>query len=220
MIGKQFFNQIGNLSGYALTAYIIATYVPSNYQFFGFMILIAVAVLTPIMDLLSSKKEIEQKENELRFAETQTRNKSEMLMDAQNELRRYRILIDACEMELNKLRMKLCAVDRAAGTKHYREFAWFGFDDAGIKRRLWEMSYGSGQSSTKEPPKSQSGKSERPDVTNIRNALRILGLPERATKDEIRAAYRERVKTAHPDHGGNNDALRAVMWAKEILLGD
>lgn len=40
-----------------------------------------------------------------------------------------------------------------------------------------------------------------------------LGISSHATDDEIKAAYRAKVKEAHPDHGGTPDAIRKVLRA-------
>ena len=44
-------------------------------------------------------------------------------------------------------------------------------------------------------------------------ALATLGLPAEASSEEIRAAYRERVKEVHPDHGGDEEAFKQVREA-------
>ena len=50
-------------------------------------------------------------------------------------------------------------------------------------------------------------------------ARRVLGVGEAASSDEIRAAYRAAVKTAHPDHGGTAEELRLTLEAFRILEG-
>ena len=50
-------------------------------------------------------------------------------------------------------------------------------------------------------------------------ARRVLGVGEAASPDEIRAAYRAAVKTAHPDHGGTAEELRLTLEAFRILEG-
>lgn len=50
-------------------------------------------------------------------------------------------------------------------------------------------------------------------------ARRVLGVGEGASPDEVRAAYRSAVKTAHPDHGGTADELRLTLEAWRILEG-
>ncbi|MFB6180031.1 MAG: J domain-containing protein [Halorientalis sp.] len=41
----------------------------------------------------------------------------------------------------------------------------------------------------------------------------VLGLPVEATVEEIRTAYREKVKEVHPDHGGDEDEFKRVREA-------
>ena len=45
----------------------------------------------------------------------------------------------------------------------------------------------------------------------------VLGLDSDADEAEIKRAYRERVKEAHPDHGGSVEEFRAVRTAYERL---
>ncbi|WP_132061575.1 ferredoxin Fer [Halorussus amylolyticus] len=47
--------------------------------------------------------------------------------------------------------------------------------------------------------------------------LAVLGLDADPDDDELRRAYRERVKEAHPDHGGSAEEFRAVRDAYEQL---
>ena len=44
-------------------------------------------------------------------------------------------------------------------------------------------------------------------------ALAVLGLPVGASASEITAAYREKIKQVHPDHGGDHEAFRRVHEA-------
>jgi len=49
-------------------------------------------------------------------------------------------------------------------------------------------------------------------------AHEVLGVDPDADEGEIRSAFRDRVKTVHPDQGGSVDAMRRVKRAKEVLL--
>lgn len=44
-------------------------------------------------------------------------------------------------------------------------------------------------------------------------AFEVLDLPEDASTAEIKAAYRERVKDVHPDHGGDRDEFKRLSEA-------
>lgn len=48
-------------------------------------------------------------------------------------------------------------------------------------------------------------------------ARRILGVEEGATSDEIQTAYRSRMRTAHPDQGGNADEAARINSARDRL---
>lgn len=47
-------------------------------------------------------------------------------------------------------------------------------------------------------------------------AFAVLGLPTDASEAEIKAAYREKVKRVHPDHGGDREAFERVRTAYTI----
>jgi hypothetical protein len=48
----------------------------------------------------------------------------------------------------------------------------------------------------------------------------VLDVSPEAGDDAIRAAYREKLKEAHPDHGGSSEAFRRVRDARDELLND
>ena len=51
-------------------------------------------------------------------------------------------------------------------------------------------------------------------------ALRILGLDDDATADQIKEAYRRLIAGMHPDHGGSDYLAAKINQAKDYLLGD
>ncbi len=52
----------------------------------------------------------------------------------------------------------------------------------------------------------------------VTNPYEILGVRRDATDDQVKAAYRRRAKTTHPDSGGDADAFSRVQKAYELLL--
>jgi DnaJ family protein C protein 19 len=51
-------------------------------------------------------------------------------------------------------------------------------------------------------------------------ALEVLGLPESADADEVRAAHRRLIQQIHPDKGGTNYLAAKINAAKDTLLGE
>jgi DnaJ-domain-containing protein 1 len=48
----------------------------------------------------------------------------------------------------------------------------------------------------------------------------VLGVSPDATPSEVREAFRRRVQTVHPDHGGDEQEFRRVREAREAMLGE
>lgn len=49
-------------------------------------------------------------------------------------------------------------------------------------------------------------------------ALRILGVPAGASKEQVLAAHRQLIKKLHPDQGGSSFLAQQVNEAKQVLL--
>ncbi len=64
-----------------------------------------------------------------------------------------------------------------------------------------------------ETPDVDFGPPERERTSAATAAFRELGLPAGATMEEVRTAYRRRVKEVHPDRGGDEDAFKRVREA-------
>jgi len=56
---------------------------------------------------------------------------------------------------------------------------------------------------------------------DLQEAIRVLGVEDRATIREIKARHRELVKLHHPDTGntGDPEKIRKINAAYEVLLG-
>jgi len=64
-----------------------------------------------------------------------------------------------------------------------------------------------------ETPEVSLGPEPDPDVDPARQAFAELGLRQSATIDEVKSAYRDRVKRVHPDHGGDEEEFKRVREA-------
>jgi hypothetical protein len=49
------------------------------------------------------------------------------------------------------------------------------------------------------------------------NPFVILGVDVDATEEEVRAAYRRKSWTSHPDHGGSNEEMVKINAAMEVI---
>ncbi|WP_366409652.1 J domain-containing protein [Novosphingobium sp. 17-62-19] len=54
-----------------------------------------------------------------------------------------------------------------------------------------------------------------PDATSPTNWWTVLGIPRTASRAEIEAAYRDKIRTAHPDTGGTTEAASAINRARD-----
>jgi DnaJ homolog subfamily C member 19 len=52
------------------------------------------------------------------------------------------------------------------------------------------------------------------------NARRLLGVAERASREEIMVAHRRVVTMVHPDKGGTNQQVHEANAARDLLLDD
>jgi len=55
------------------------------------------------------------------------------------------------------------------------------------------------------------------NATNLDMCFRLLGISPSAPWEEIERAYRTKAKKHHPDHGGDEDAMRALNEAYALL---
>ncbi|WP_431282467.1 DnaJ domain-containing protein [Humitalea sp. 24SJ18S-53] len=65
-----------------------------------------------------------------------------------------------------------------------------------------------------QPPRAAGGAMDRTE------ALAILGLPDNATPEQIKAAHRRLMAQAHPDRGGSDWLAARINQARDLLLGD
>lgn len=54
----------------------------------------------------------------------------------------------------------------------------------------------------------------------MKDQYKILGVKRKATKKEIKNAYRDKAKTLHPDKGGNAEEFKELSEAYRILSND
>ncbi len=57
---------------------------------------------------------------------------------------------------------------------------------------------------------------ESPSRDPIAAAFDVLGLPVDATEDAVQSAYREQVKSVHPDQGGDPEAFKRLLEAYTV----
>jgi hypothetical protein len=100
--------------------------------------------------------------------------------------------------------------------------AFYGEADDAETRRLLEAyldrRFGPGWRPTEEkkeepPPRAATGMTRQ-------EALKVLGLEESASDEQIRAAHRRLMQQYHPDKGGSDYLASKINEAKDFLLGD
>lgn len=53
---------------------------------------------------------------------------------------------------------------------------------------------------------------------DVQAARALLGVGPEANADAIRAAFRAKISSAHPDNGGTAEAVQAITAARDLLL--
>jgi hypothetical protein len=51
-------------------------------------------------------------------------------------------------------------------------------------------------------------------------ALKVLGLPSNASKEQVNTRYRELMRSRHPDQGGSQEDAANLNMARSVLLDD
>ena len=54
----------------------------------------------------------------------------------------------------------------------------------------------------------------------VEDARRLLGVPEGASLEDIRAAHRRLIARVHPDTGGSADLAERVNAARDVLVAE
>jgi len=68
-------------------------------------------------------------------------------------------------------------------------------------------------------PRWQAGKRTMlPPLHAAGNAWSLLGVSPRSTREQVKQAFRERIKKAHPDAGGSAEEFRQLQWAYKAAL--
>lgn len=98
----------------------------------------------------------------------------------------------------------------------YREAA---ADEETVRRleAYFDRTFGSDWRNAEQQQQSQPR--SRSSAMSRAEALKVLGLEEGATEDEIRAAHKKLMMQNHPDRGGSDYLASKINEAKDVLLG-
>jgi len=98
----------------------------------------------------------------------------------------------------------------------YREIAAADAETARLLEAYLDRRFGGGwRKAQREEPRGD----RRDSGMSREEALRVLGLKEGATADEVRAAHRKLMLQNHPDRGGSDYLAAKINEAKDVLLG-
>jgi DnaJ-like protein len=84
----------------------------------------------------------------------------------------------------------------------------------------WQGPYGASGGPGRQQGNRQSGNGSPPQAQSMSRAeaLKVLGLEEGATEEQIRATHRRLIQQTHPDKGGTNYLAAKINEAKDVLL--
>lgn len=87
------------------------------------------------------------------------------------------------------------------------------------QKGLLPSGFGTLKEHREEEPKDD-GKSAEVNLMSRKEAYKVLGLTEKPTKAEVRAAHKKLMMKHHPDKEGNHDIAAKLNAARETLLRD
>ena len=90
----------------------------------------------------------------------------------------------------------------------FRRFGGFASSDEGFRRRF-DSFFRRAHSK---------GRAQRGSGMSSKRAAQVLGVAETASKEEIVRAFRRKMRTAHPDVGGNKKLASQLNAARDVLL--
>jgi len=91
--------------------------------------------------------------------------------------------------------------------------AFFRIERAGTDAVLCEHEMPGHQLGRRLPFETPDRRGREREPTRLGRAFDRLGLPTTASADEVKAAYRRRVKDVHPDHGGDSESFKRLQDA-------
>jgi|SRR5579871_1623294 len=110
---------------------------------------------------------------------------------------------------------RLDQIDRDALVALFREVSVDDAESARLLEAYLDRTYGADwrpQEQAEPPPERASAGMSRAE------ALKVLGLEEGASEDDVRAAHRRLILQNHPDRGGTDYIAAKINEAKDILL--
>jgi hypothetical protein len=99
--------------------------------------------------------------------------------------------------------------------KEYRREVLFEFADKILRERYGSRPFASTRKQTASEPPPRAKPQDDPSITHYAKCCAVLGVARNATQDQIKDAYRKKIKRYHPDlFGGASKDLRVMAEEK------
>lgn len=188
---------IGRYVGYLFVLGAIAASFPQNIAFGLFCVWFGVIIYRSVKNEQTLQEKISDQENFVKTADTKISKAQQARDDMLDTMTQQQILLRSLYNEVERLRDIIQRIDFNHGTVYGASFSNNAY-------------YAQAKKNTK---------NEQKYTTEQIRAFNILGIKPGASHGDIQNAYKMKVRSAHPDHGGSTSAFQDVRWAKAILNG-
>src|SRR5574343_1421260 len=177
---------IARYVGYLFVLIAIVVSFPQNVAFGLFFVWFGVVLYRSVMNEQNLNERISDQEKFVKTADVKIGKAQQACDEMRDRMTQQQIMLRSLYNEVERLRDIIARVDFAYGTSYGASYA----------------------SNAHYAQAKQRTKNEKKFTTDQIRAFNILGIKPGASNDDIQNAYKAKVRTAHPDHGGSTSAFQ------------